>query len=222
MLRSGLSALIVTKATRRKDVKAVAGNEGTAAKSTPGTSSASLDGDGEADKEDMQKGRQAQINLVGIDTKRVSDFATFWYLFPETIVRLLVSVWFLVTLIGWAALLAGFGVFVLVLPLNIYASKAYSKSQGELMTLRDKKMVSSVQTHSDQHYTDWQQVVITEALQGIRQIKFSALERQWESKIRQSRYAELAKQWRVFCLDTVLISIWILGPVMLSAVALAV
>lgn len=66
------------------------------------------------------------------------------------------------------------------------------------------------------------QVVVTEALQGIRQIKFSALERQWELKIRQSRSAELAKQWRVFCLDTVLISIWILGPVMLSAVALAV
>ena len=66
------------------------------------------------------------------------------------------------------------------------------------------------------------QVVITEALQGIRQIKFSALERQWEAKIRHSRSAELAKQWRIFCLDTVLIFIWILGPVMLSAVALAV
>ena len=142
VLRSGLSALIVTKATRRKDVKGVARNKSTTASSTPGTSKVSLDGDSEADEENMQKGRQAQINLIGIDTKRVSDFATFWYLFPETIVRLFVSVWFLVTLIGWAALLAGFAVFVLVLPLNIYTSKAYSKAQGDLMTLRDNKMVS--------------------------------------------------------------------------------
>lgn len=134
--------MIVTKATRRKDVKGVAQHKNTGANSTPGTSNGSLNGDDEADEEDMQKGRQAQINLVGIDTKRVSDFATFWYLFPETIVRLFVSVWFLVTLIGWAALLAGFGVFILVLPLNIYASKGYSKAQGELMTLRDNKMVS--------------------------------------------------------------------------------
>ena len=69
---------------------------------------------------------------------------------------------------------------------------------------------------------DNKMVVITEALQGIRQIKFSALEQQWEGKIRQSRSAELAKQWRVFCLDTILIFIWILGPVMLSAMALTV
>lgn len=95
--------------------------------------------------------------------------------------------------------------FVVVLPLNVYASKVFAKTQGELMTLRDQKMA-----------------VITEALQGIRQIKFSALEQQWQSRIRATRGKELTKQWRVFCMNTVLIMIWILGPVMLSAVGLAV
>lgn len=146
LLRSGLSASIVTKATRRKDVKFALQNKGATAKSRNGSSISSVIGDQndkgmEDDDEDMQKSRQAQINLVAIDTKRVSDFATFWYLFPETIVRIVVSVWFLVVLIGWTALLAGFGVFVLVLPLNVYASQAYSKTQGELMTVRDSKMV---------------------------------------------------------------------------------
>jgi len=108
-------------------------------------------------------------------------------------------------LIGWIALLSGFAVFVVVLPLNVYASKVFAKTQGELMTLRDQKMA-----------------VITEALQGIRQIKFSALEQQWQSRIRATRGKELTKQWRVFCVNTVLIMIWILGPVMLSAVGLAV
>ena len=210
LIRSELSALIVAKSTRRKDVKIAAGSKVSETKPSTGTTDSTIVEDynsklTEADDEEAQKSRQAQINLVAVDTKRVSDFATFWYLFPETVVRLIVSISILAALIGWAALLAGLAVLVLVLPLNIFTSKAYSKTQGELMTLRDQKMV-----------------VITEALQGIRQIKFSALERQWESKIRQSRAAELAKQWRVFCLDTILISIWILGPVMLSAVALAV
>lgn len=73
------------------------------------------------------------------------------------------------------------------------------------MTIRDKKLM-----------------VVTEALQGIRQIKFSAQEKQWQNKIGTTRQQELATQWKVFCLNTCLIAIWILGPVMLSAVSLAV
>lgn len=146
MIRSELSAFIVAKATRRKDVKSHA-KTGTAT-TTSGNRSTNdaILGDHtgkpiDEDDEDAQKSRQAQINLVGVDTKRVADFATFWFLYPATVVRLIVSVWILETLIGWAALLAGLGVFVLVLPVNVYASSAYTKTQGELMTLRDQKMV---------------------------------------------------------------------------------
>lgn len=118
---------------------------------------------------------------------------------------LTVSVAFLIKLIGWKSLFAGLSVFVAVLPLNIYTSKRFSDAQGDLMKIRDEKMV-----------------VVTEALQGIRQIKFSAQEQQWQDKIGRKRDEELATQWRVFCLDTALIAIWILGPVMLSAISLAV
>ena len=69
---------------------------------------------------------------------------------------------------------------------------------------------------------DQKMVVVTEALQGIRQIKFSALESPWEAKIGNQRADELAMQWRAFAADTALIAIWILGPVMLSAVSLGV
>ena len=117
----------------------------------------------------------------------------------------MISVVFLIQLIGWESLLAGLSVFLIALPLNIYTSRRYSDAQGLLMKIRDQKMV-----------------VVTEALQGIRQIKFSAQEQQWEEKIGKKRNEELATQWRVFCLDTVLMAIWILGPVMLSAVSLTV
>ncbi len=140
-----------------------------------------------------------------MDAKRVSDFSVFYYLFPQTIFGLTVSIAFLIVLIGWKSLLAGLSVFAIALPLNIYTSKRYSDAQGVLMKVRDQKMV-----------------VVTEALQGIRQIKFSAQEQQWQEKIGKKRDEELATQWRIFCLDTALLFIWILGPVMLSAVSLAV
>ena len=157
------------------------------------------------DLEDVLESRQSVINLIAVDTKRIADFATYHYIFAQTIAELAASIAFLLLLIGWRSLFAGLAVSALVTPINIYASRKFSKSQGDLMSARDRKMV-----------------IITEALQGIRQIKFSALESQWQDKIAEKRQIELAAQWGVFFWDIVLISIWILGPVMLSAVSLAV
>ena len=118
---------------------------------------------------------------------------------------MIVSIVFLIQLIGWKSLLSGFAIFIIVLPLNVITSKKFTDAQGSLMATRDKKLI-----------------IVTEALQGIRQIKFSAQEQQWQNKIGKTRQEELATQWTVFCLDTCLIAIWILGPVMLSAISLAV
>lgn len=105
----------------------------------------------EDDNEDnVQRLRQSMINLVAVDTKRIADFATFHYIFLQTGIKLTVSMIFLVQLIGWRSLLAGLVVFAIITPINIHASKRYSKAQGSLMTARDRKMV-----------------VLTEALQGI-------------------------------------------------------
>ena len=115
------------------------------------------------------------------------------------------SIIFLVRLLGWLPVIIGFAVFFLALPLNIWTSKRFTDAQGSLMDIRDQKLM-----------------VVTEALQGIRQIKFSAQEEQWQKRIRRVRTTELSMQWWVFCLDSVLIFCWILGPILLSAVALAV
>ena len=65
-------------------------------------------------------------------------------------------------------------------------------------------------------------VVLTEGLQGIRQIKFSAQELPWQKKIEAVRGAELSTLWRTLYLDCGLIFCWIIGPVILSTVSLAV
>lgn len=220
-IRAELSALIFSKSMRRKDVKGVGKAKGLASNEMNGdgtllvNDASGIKGEdtvpkpAEDDKaeedEGLQKSRQSTINLVGVDAKRVADMMAYNYFYPGVIAKLVASMWFLSSLIGWPSLLAGLAVSALSTPLNIYTSKAYNSAQGDLMKYRDQKMV-----------------VVTEALQGIRQIKFSAIERQWQKKISAKRSDELRTQRRVFLLDTVLISIWILGPVMLSAVSLAV
>lgn len=62
--------------------------------------------------------------------------------------------------------------------------------------------------------------VITEALQGIRQIKFSALEGQWLERINQKRKEELDCLWNSMKWDTMIISIWIINPIGLAAAVL--
>jgi len=210
-IRSLLSILVFSKATRRKDVKGDQKRqkeEGPAidAKANDGLKAGQKDGEDEDDEDDSgAKSRQSTVNLVGVDAKRVSDFCSFLYLYPGVVVKLIVSMIFLLDLIGWKSLTAGLVAFSISIPFNIILSKLYTKAQDKLMKQRDSKLA-----------------IINEVLQGIRQIKFSAIERRWEAKIGEKRIEELKTQWRVFLFDTGLVSLWIFGPVMLSAVCLTI
>ncbi len=208
-----LSAVVFGKAVRRKDVK------GTGKKQEVETTDGTLNGEvvvnkgagqkgedrapEEDDDADFQKSKQSTINLVGVDSKRIADFATFNYIFLGSAIKLIFAISFLSKLIGPLPLLAGLAAPVAIMPINIIAAKRYATAQDDLMKYRDQKMA-----------------VVTEALQGIRQIKFSALERNWYDKIQETRRKELRTQWKVFKYDTTLISIWIFGPVMLAAISL--
>ena len=116
-----------------------------------------------------------------------------------------VGILFLLKLLGWKCLLSGFTVFIVTTPLNMLVSKKFTNMQSRLMNIRDQKLS-----------------LVTEALQGLRYIKFSAKERQWLKIIGDLRRQELEVQWRLFLLDSALFTFWMLGPVMLSAISLAV
>ena len=101
--------------------------------------------------------------------------------------------------------LAGFAVPVILQPLNGIASKYYTRKQLAVMAARDNK------AH-----------VVTEALHGIRQIKFSATERQWEKRILAAREQELKSQRDVYIWATFLTFTWIAMPALIGATALSV
>ncbi|KAK4153286.1 P-loop containing nucleoside triphosphate hydrolase protein [Chaetomidium leptoderma] len=209
-VRAQLSALIFEKSMRRKDIKGASKSKKKAQQTgaepaEPAEPTAATDVEDKDDSEDVKKSKQSTVNLIGVDGKRVSDFCAFQSLFPGSLFKLIVSLVFLVNLLGWRALLAGLSAMVAITPINIYFSKRYANAQDRLMKVRDEKME-----------------VVTEALQGIRQIKFSALEPEWEDKIGTVRERELSAVWSVFMNDTMLIGCWVTSPILLSAISLAV
>ncbi|KAH6853494.1 P-loop containing nucleoside triphosphate hydrolase protein [Chaetomium sp. MPI-CAGE-AT-0009] len=204
-VRAQLSALIFEKSMRKKDVKGAEKPKKTACEEAEAASDLPEIEDEGDDSEDLKNNKQSTVNLIGVDGNRVADFCGFQNLFPGSLFELVVSLIFLLNLLGWKPLLAGFSAMVAILPANIYFSKRYSASQDRLMKVRDEKLE-----------------VVTEALQGIRQIKFSALEPEWEAKIGTVRERELSAVWSVFMNDTMLIGCWVTSPILLSAISLAV
>lgn len=151
-IRSQLSALIFQKAMRRKDVKGASKSTKKETADVPKLAGDAATDKPEVDEEDEAdpKGKQSTVNLIGVDTKRVSDFGSFNNYFAGSLFKLIVSFAFLISIIGWKALLTGFLAMSLTIPLNIYFSKRYSAAQDRLMKVRDVKMG-----------------VVTEALQGM-------------------------------------------------------
>lgn len=94
---------------------------------------------------------------------------------------------------------------VILQPLNGVATRHYTQKQLAVMAARDNK------AH-----------VVTEALHGIRQIKFSATEQQWEKRILDAREQELKAQKSVYIWATFLTFTWIAMPALIGATALSV
>lgn len=157
------------------------------------------------ERSSVLKSRQAIVNLVGDDGRRISNFAAYQFIMINSIGELFVYSIFLIQLIGWLPFIAGIIVWALTLPVNTHFSKQYIRLTEDLMSFKDKKVA-----------------VLNEALLGIRQIKFAALERQWEKRIMDLRNEELQRTWKIFLADTVLFSCWIISPIFLAAASLAV
>lgn len=247
-MRAQLSALIYEKSLRRKNVKSAEktkeGDQGereaaTSARSenhdgdeeTPlldghsdgnqaaannGTDTNPSDTNGNTKKTEDQKpndskpedtsfqSRQSVVNLVGIDTRRISNFMAMQFFIVASFGKLIFYSIFLIQLIGWIPFVVGILAWALVLPINTYFSKRLIKLTAKIMTVRDKKLA-----------------IVNEALQGIRQIKFAALEGEWESRINGVRDEELGATWTMFLADVGIFGCWVVSPILLAAASLA-
>ncbi|KAK4154036.1 hypothetical protein C8A00DRAFT_14832 [Chaetomidium leptoderma] len=176
--------------------------------SNSGSSGASDDANGKAGKQagKAKKGkepetRQSVINHMKLDSGRVTIFCTYNNNFPMAIFKLILAGGFAVSLMGWMPVLCGLGAGCLMIPLSSMLSKRYASLHFGLMKYRDGK------AH-----------LLTEALQGMRQIRYSALEQHWENKILASRNDELKQYWKVALWQCLVVFMVNLGPLLLASV----
>lgn len=115
----------------------------------------------------------AVVNLMGTDASRISDFSALWTACISAPLELITGFYFLYQLIGVACFF-GLLVMIIILPINHFNAKIFSRTQDRLMEARDKRVS-----------------LMNEVLQGIRQIKFFAWESKWEERIMKARNVEL-------------------------------
>ena len=114
---------------------------------------------------------------------------------PRAVLVAAFSLVFLVNIVGWIPTLAGLGGALLIVPFNLYLTKKYSAYQMTLMTYRDTKSN-----------------LLNEALSGMKQIRYSAMELVWEAKILKARDEELRQLWRVKLFECFMVFVINLGP----------
>jgi ABC-type multidrug transport system fused ATPase/permease subunit len=141
------------------------------------------------------------IQLLTYPSGRVTIFCTYNNNFPMAVFKLILAGGFAVSLMGWMPVLCGLGAGSLMVPLSSMLSRKYTALHFGLMKYRDGK------AH-----------LLTEALQGMRQIRYSALEQHWESKILASRNEELKQYWRVALWQCLVVFMVNLGPLLLASV----
>lgn len=197
-IRAQLSTLVFEKSLRRKNVKS-------AERSKESNDDETKEDGSKKEDASVLKSRQAIVNLVGVDGQRVSNFSAYQFLIINSVSKLIFFSTFLVQIIGWIPFIAGLFAWALTLPANTWFSKQLMGRSEQLMKQRDEKLA-----------------VVNEALLGMRQIKFSALEAKWEKRILAMRERELKTLWKLFVADTGLFGCWVVSPILLAATSLAV
>ncbi|KAK4128244.1 P-loop containing nucleoside triphosphate hydrolase protein [Parathielavia appendiculata] len=151
------------------------------------------------------KTRQSVINHMKLDSGRVTIFCSYNNNFPMAIFKLILAGGFAVSLMGWMPVVCGLAAGSLMVPISSMLSRRYTKLHFGLMKFRDGK------AH-----------LLTEALQGMRQIRYSALEQHWETKILASRNEELRQYWKVALWQCLVVFCVNLGPLLLASVTFSI
>ncbi|CCF60626.1 hypothetical protein KAFR_0L00190 [Kazachstania africana CBS 2517] len=115
----------------------------------------------------------AVINLMAVDSFKISEICAYLHLFIGAIVMVVVALTLLFKLIGYAAFV-GVLVILIVLPINFYLANWLGRLQRESLAFTDKRIQK-----------------LNETFQAIRIIKFFSWEDNFSSDIDKIREGEL-------------------------------
>jgi ABC-type multidrug transport system fused ATPase/permease subunit len=153
------------------------------------------------DKEnlDSQVTTGAIINLMAVDAFKVSESCAYLhFLWANTPVQLVVAIVLLYRILGYSSI-AGIGTMALLLPVNIWISRQFSKMQKLILAATDARI----------HTTN-------EVLTNIRIIKFFAWEQRYMGLVNEKRSIELKYLRRRYFLWALAATVWSGAPVLIT------
>ncbi|KAK3370347.1 hypothetical protein B0H63DRAFT_422131 [Podospora didyma] len=160
---------------------------------------AAKDKDKKADSTDEQANMGTIINLMSVDSFKVSEVTSYLhFLVASAPTQLIVSIVLLYRVMGLSAI-PGFIVMALLLPINIAFGKAFNSSQKRIMSATDKRI----------HTTN-------EILQNIRIIKYFAWEHRFATIVDEKRRAELKALRARFMVWAAAVAVWNTVPILIT------
>ncbi|KAK7749958.1 Transporter of the ATP-binding cassette (ABC) [Cytospora paraplurivora] len=155
--------------------------------------------DNKKDAADEQANLGTIINLMSVDSFKVSEVTAYLhFLVAHAPTQLIVAVLLLYQVMGLSAI-PGFVIMGLLLPVNIYFGKAFNSSQKLIMAATDKRI----------HTTN-------EVLQNIRIIKYFAWEHRFSQIVDEKRKAELKALRRRYMIWAAAVAIWNTVPILIT------
>jgi ABC-type multidrug transport system fused ATPase/permease subunit len=141
----------------------------------------------------------AIINLMAVDAFKVSEICAYLhFLWANTPVQVVLAVILLYRILGYSSV-AGIGVMVVLLPINMYVAGQFAKIQKLILAATDARI----------HTTN-------EVLTNIRIIKFFAWEQRFIGLVNEKRHVELKHLRYRYMLWAVAATIWSGSPVLIT------
>ena len=151
------------------------------------------------DPTDSQVNVGTIINLMAVDSFKVSEISAYLhFIWGSTPVQLVMCIVLLYRILGWSAL-ASIVMMVLVMPLNIFVAKQFSKLQKKVMAATDVRI----------HTTN-------EMLQNVRIIKYFAWEQRFGQIVGEKRAVELRALRNKYLLFTLAATVWFGVPLLIT------
>jgi len=140
------------------------------------------------------------VNLMQLDTQRISDFAQTFHIIWSAPLQLIVTCILLFYFIRWSALI---GIIVTLLTIPI---------QGKIMAILTRLRKAAV------GITDQRVKLVNEILQGIKAVKFYAWEAPFSRKIEEKRDEEIVNFGKTIWATSIFFSLFISIPVVIAVV----
>ena len=139
------------------------------------------------------------INLMAVDSFKVSEISAYLhFLWAETPVQVVVAVYLLYSIMGYSSI-AGIGMMIILLPINMYIAARFSAIQKLILAATDARI----------HTTN-------EVLTNIRIIKFFAWEQRFIGQVEEVRAQEMSRLRYRYIIWALAATIWSGAPVIIT------